>query len=330
MASTTAARKSILNVMRIIHSGAINNRQSLLLENNIISSSYSSPISVGRRVSNSASRRTFQTCTGATTEKFLKNRVALVTGSTSGIGLGVARALAARGCQLILNGFGDEALITSLQKDFQDKYKSRPEFLFADLTSAKEVEKLAVGVKNIYPKGVDILVNNAGFQHVSKVEEFPVEKWDALIAVLLSAPFHLIRTLLPDMIERKWGRIINLASVHSVRASPFKAAYVSAKHGLAGLTKVVALETAGSGVTCNAVSPGYVDTPISQLQIRALADKDNLSYDEAKVKFLSNFHPSKEAVGIDHIAEMFVFLCSDAASQMTGSNLIMDGGWCAK
>lgn len=283
-----------------------------------------------RCMSSSSSAGRQSPCVGSSTETFLKDRVALVTGSTSGIGLGVAHALAARGCQIILSGFGDEVLIKALQTEFQGKYNRKPDYLFADLTKSKEVEKLATTIKGLYPKGVDILINNAGFQHVSSVEEFPVEKWDALLGVLLSAPFHLTRVLLPDMRKQGWGRIINLASVHSLKASPFKAAYVSAKHGLAGLTKVVALETAGSGITCNAISPGFVDTPILQVQVQALADKESLSYKDAKAKFLSNYHPSKEAVGIDHIAEMFVFLCSEAGSQITGSNIVMDGGWCAK
>lgn len=268
--------------------------------------------------------------TGATTDKFLQKRVALVTGSTSGIGLGVAHALAARGCKLVLTGFGDQDLITSLQSDFKEKYFSRPDYFFADLTKSSEVEKLCENIKEIHSNGVDILVNNAGFQHVCNVEDFSVEKWDALIGVLLSAPFHLIQKLLPDMRKHRWGRIINLASVHSIRASPFKAAYVSAKHGIAGLTKVVALETAGSGVTCNAVSPGFVDTPILHMQVQSLADKEKLNYKEAKAKFLGNYHPSKEAIGIDQISETIVFLCSEAASQITGSNVIMDGGWSAK
>lgn len=267
---------------------------------------------------------------GAVDTKFLNGRVAVVTGSTSGIGLGVAHALAARGSRVLLNGFGDEKLITSLQSEFADKYGAKADYLPVDLSKESEIEAYVREIKSLYPQGVDILVNNAGFQHVSPVEDFPVEKWNGIIGVLLSAPFHLIRLLLPDMRRRGWGRILNVASVHSVRASPFKAAYVSAKHGLAGLTKVVALETAGSGVTCNAVSPGFVDTPILQMQVQALADKEKLSYAVAKAKFLASYHPTKDAVGIDQIGEMVAFLCSDAASQTTGSNVIIDGGWCAK
>jgi 3-hydroxybutyrate dehydrogenase len=267
---------------------------------------------------------------GAIETKFLDNRVALVTGSTSGIGLGVARSLAARGSRILLNGFGDEKLIKSLQDEFSNVYKVKADYIPVDLSKESDIESYVRQIKVLYPRGIDILVNNAGFQHVSPVEEFPVEKWNGIIAVLLSAPFHLIRLLLPDMRQRGWGRIINLASVHSVRASPFKAAYVSAKHGLAGLTKVVALETAGSGVTCNAVSPGFVDTPILQMQVQALADREKLSYTDAKAKFLATYHPSKDAVGIDQIGEMITFLCTDAASQTTGSNVIIDGGWCAK
>jgi len=267
---------------------------------------------------------------GAAESQFLEKRVALVTGSTSGVGLAVAHGLASRGCHILLNGFGDDQLIKSLKTDFKSNYNKNADYLPVDLSKESEIEKYITEVKILYPQGVDILVNNAGFQHVSPIEDFPVEKWNSIIAVLLSAPFHLTRLLLPDMRHNIWGRIINLASVHSIRASPFKAAYVSAKHGLAGLTKVVALETAGSGVTCNAVSPGFVDTPILQMQVKALAEREHLSYDEAKAKFLAIYHPSKEAVGLDQIAEMVVFLCSEAASQTTGTNVVIDGGWTAK
>jgi 3-hydroxybutyrate dehydrogenase len=198
---------------------------------------------------------------GAIENRFLEGRVALVTGSTSGIGLGIARGLASRGCQVLLNGFGDEQLIKSLQIEFSKNYGTKADYLTVDLSRDTEIDSYVRKIRTLYPNGVDILVNNAGFQHVSPIEDFPVEKWNSIIAVLLSAPFHLIRLLVPEMRRRGWGRIINVASVHSVRASPFKAAYVSAKHGLAGLNKVVALETAGSGITCNAVSPGFVDTP---------------------------------------------------------------------
>lgn len=261
---------------------------------------------------------------------FLENRVALVTGSTSGIGLGVARGLAARGCNVILNGFGEDKLISELKQEFDKEYKVKVEHIDADLTKSADVASLCDQALKIHPKGVDVLVNNAGFQHVSPVEDFADEKWDAMVAVMLTAPFQLTKRLLPAMKQNGWGRIVNIASVHGIRASPNKAAYVSCKHGVIGLSKVVALETAGSGVTVNAICPGFVETPILQFQVQNLADKENISYDEAKGKFLASFHPSKAPVGIDHLAETVIYLCSDAASQMTGANMVLDGGWSAK
>jgi 3-hydroxybutyrate dehydrogenase len=260
----------------------------------------------------------------------MDRKVALVTGSTSGIGLGVAHGLAQIGCDLVITGFGDDALIKSIKDEFQEKYQARCEYVPADLTRSSEVERMVRDVKELFPDGVDILVNNAGFQHVSPIESFPQEKWDALIGVLLTAPFVFIKTLLPDMRRKKWGRIVNIASVHGVRASPNKAAYVSAKHGIVGLTKVVALETAASGVTCNAICPGYVDTPILQGQVQTLADKEGITYEEAKGKFLASFHPSRDAVGIKELAEFVNFVCSENANQLTGASIVVDGGWTAK
>ncbi|ESO08540.1 hypothetical protein HELRODRAFT_74885 [Helobdella robusta] len=264
----------------------------------------------------------------------LRGKVAMVTGSTSGIGLSMAKSLALRGSDLVIHGFGDQATIDQIKLDFERKYNVKCHHFPTDLTKQDEVEKMLQEIAGLHPNGVDVLVNNAGFQHVSKVQEFPVEKWNDLIAVLLTAPFLLSRSLLPKMLEKGWGRIVNIASVHSLKASPFKAAYCSAKHGLAGLTKVIALETAGSGVTCNAISPGYVETPSfndDDYDGKCLSSDNNLIFLNHKQKqFLSSFHPSKEAVKVEQLAEMCVFLCSDAGTQITGSNFVMDGGWNAK
>ncbi|ELU02289.1 hypothetical protein CAPTEDRAFT_182185 [Capitella teleta] len=260
----------------------------------------------------------------------MDKKVALVTGSTSGIGLGVAHGLAQKGCNVIITGFGEEDVIKAIKDEFKEKYQSQCEYIPADLTRASEVERMVRDVKDFFPGGVDILVNNAGFQHVSPVESFPNDKWEALLSVLLTAPFLFIKNILPDMRAKKWGRIVNIASVHGVRASPNKAAYVAAKHGIVGLTKVVALETASSGVTCNAICPGFVDTPILQGQVQTLADKESLSYQEAKGKFLAAYHPSREAVGINELAEFVNFVCSENANQLTGASIVVDGGWTAK
>lgn len=266
---------------------------------------------------------------GALTERFLHNKVALVTGSTSGIGLGIATALAQRGCHIVLNGFGDENLIASLQKRLRS-FGVRVEYVGADLTKLEEIEHLCDRIKYLFPNGVDILVNNAGFQHVCPIENFPVEKWDAMISLMLTAPFHLIRLLLPQMKVKSWGRIINISSVHGLKASPNKTAYIAAKHGLVGLTKTVGLEAAAYGVTCMAICPGYVNTGLFQTQIKNIAEREGASYEETKIKFLSNVHASGQTVGIEQIAETATFLCSNAASQMTGSCIVLDGGWAAK
>jgi len=266
----------------------------------------------------------------AASERYLEKRVALVTGSTSGIGAGIAKSLASRGCQVILNGFGEEKVIKDLQEEISSKYKVTVEYVSADLSSVAQIEQMCDKIKQLYPRGIDILVNNAGFNYLSPIEEFPVEKWDAEIAVMLSAPFHLSRLLLPDMKKNGWGRIVNTASVWSIIAHPNGAAYASAKHGIVGLTKAIALETAGTGVTCNAISPGYVDTPLSFKSVQELADKEKISVDEAKAKFIANNHPTNQPVAVEHIADMCSFLCSESANQMTGSNVVMDAGYTIK
>ncbi|CAD5125009.1 DgyrCDS13250 [Dimorphilus gyrociliatus] len=267
--------------------------------------------------------------TGATTERFLQGRSALITGSTSGIGLGIAKSLAARGCDILLNGFADETVVNRLKNDISSNHGVNVHFFSTDLAKPEELNEMCNSIKSMYPV-VDIIVNNAGFQHVSPIDEFPDEKWHDLLEVLLGAPFRLIKAFLPGMKTQNYGRVINISSAHGIIASPNKSAYVAAKHGLVGLTKVVALETAEMNITCNSICPGYVETPIFEFQVKSLAEKESLEYTEAKKKFLSNFHPSKEAVRVTDVAEMTTFLCTDACRNMTGSQITMDGAWTAK
>jgi 3-hydroxybutyrate dehydrogenase len=255
----------------------------------------------------------------------LKGKTALVTGSTSGIGLGIARALAASGADIVLNGFGDRSAIDTLVADLKAEYNVNVGYSAADMSKAAEVTAMISQAKR-----VDILVNNAGIQHTAPVEEFPAERWDAVIAINLSAAFHAIRAALPQMKSRNWGRIVNIASAHGLVASAQKAAYVAAKHGLLGLTKVVALETARTDVTCNAICPGWVLTPLVQKQIDELASRDQLASEEAKMKLLAEKQPSLEFATPEHIGAAAVFLCSEAASQIRGVALPVDGGWTAQ
>ncbi|MDX6768560.1 MAG: 3-hydroxybutyrate dehydrogenase [Elusimicrobiota bacterium] len=259
----------------------------------------------------------------------LKGKAAVVTGSTSGIGLGIATALAAQGAAVMLNGFGDKELIEELKSGLGRLSGARVGYHGADMTKPAEVEHLVRAAEKELG-AVDVLVNNAGIQHVSPLEDFPTDKWDAVLAINLSAGFHSIRAALPGMRRRGWGRIINLASAHGLVASTGKAAYVAAKHGLVGLTKVVALETAGSGVTCNAICPGWVLTPLVQKQIDALAKREALSGDAARKRLLSEKQPSGDFATTEQIGGLAVFLCSDAAAQMTGASLSVDGGWTAQ
>ncbi len=259
----------------------------------------------------------------------MKGRTALVTGSTSGIGLGIARALAAQGCDLVLNGFGDPGEIEALRAGLAAEHGVRVVFEGADLTRAAEIDALfgrldQAGIR------VDILVNNAGIQHVAPVEHFPVERWDAVIALNLSAAFHTTRCALPGMKARGWGRIINIASAHGLVASVEKSAYVAAKHGIVGLTKVVALETARTAITCNAICPGWVLTPLVQKQIEARAQQAGISQDAARLALVSEKQPSGEFVTTAQLGELAVFLCSEAASQVRGVAWAMDGGWTAQ
>jgi 3-hydroxybutyrate dehydrogenase len=258
----------------------------------------------------------------------LKSRSAVVTGSTSGIGLAYARALAKEGVNVMINGFGDKAAIekerTGIEKDFAVKALYSP----ADMTQPDEIAKMIADAEKAFG-AVDILISNAGIQYVSPIEEFPIDKWNAIIAINLSAAFHGIRAAVPGMKARKWGRIINTASAHSLVASPFKAAYVSAKHGIAGLTKTVALEVATFGITVNAISPGYVWTPLVEKQIPDTMKARNMTREQVMNDVLLEAQPTKQFVTVEQVAAMAVYLCSDAASQITGANMVMDGGWTA-
>lgn len=255
----------------------------------------------------------------------LKGKTALVTGSTSGIGLGIAKALAEQGANIMMNGFGEKDAAIAEVKAFGVEV----DYHGADMSKPSEIEAMMHAAEKRFG-AVDILVNNAGIQHVANVEDFPVDRWDAIIAINLSSAFHATRMALPGMKQRNWGRIINLASVHGLVASAQKSAYVAAKHGIVGLTKVTALETAQTGVTCNAICPGWVLTPLVQKQVDARAEKDQVNNEEAKKRLLSEKQPSGEFVTPDQLAALAVFFCSPAATQVRGVAWNMDGGWAAQ
>ncbi len=259
----------------------------------------------------------------------LKGKTALVTGSTSGIGLACARALAAEGAAVMLNGFGDAAQIDAIRTELAEASGAEAAYSDADLTRPDAIEELMSRAASALGE-VDILVNNAGMQHVAPVDQFPVEKWDLLIALNLSAAFHTIRLALPAMKTKGWGRIINTASAHSLVASPNKAPYVAAKHGIAGLTKAVALETATSGVTVNCISPGYVWTPLVENQIPDTMKARGLTREQVMNDVLLSAQPTKKFVTVDQVAALALFLCRDEAAAITGANLSMDGGWTAQ
>jgi 3-hydroxybutyrate dehydrogenase len=259
----------------------------------------------------------------------LKGKTALVTGSTSGIGLGIARTLAAQGANIVFNGFGDAKDIEMLQSDVASKFGVQTLYHNADMSKVAEIEAMMKTVTEKFG-GVDILVNNAGIQHVANIEDFPVEKWDAIIAINLTSAFHTTRLALPGMKTRNWGRIINIASAHGLVGSAQKSAYVASKHGIVGFTKVTALETAQSGITCNAICPGWVLTPLVQKQVDARAAQQNISIDEAKKNLVAEKQPSGEFVTPEQLGALAVFLCSDAASQVRGVAWNMDGGWVAQ
>jgi 3-hydroxybutyrate dehydrogenase len=259
----------------------------------------------------------------------LRGKTALVTGSTSGIGLGIARSLAAEGANVVLNGFGDAGEIAALQESLAAEFGVQTGYHGADMSKPAEIEAMMRYAADGFG-GVDVLVNNAGIQHVANIEDFPAERWDAIIAINLTSAFHTTRLALPHMKARDWGRIINLASVHGLVASAGKSAYVAAKHGLVGFTKATALETARTGVTCNAICPGWVLTPLVQKQVDARAAKEGLSNEAAKAALLAEKQPSGEFVTPEELGAMAVFLCSDAARQMRGVAWNMDGGWVAQ
>jgi len=258
----------------------------------------------------------------------LAKRHAVVTGSTSGIGLGIARALAREGADVTINGFGDPKAIEKERATIEKEFGVKAFYNGADMSKGGEAEALVADAA-AKMGAVDILVNNAGIQFVSPIEDFPPEKWDAILAINLSAAFHTIRAAVPGMKARKWGRIVNTASAHSLVASPFKAAYVSAKHGLAGLTKTVALELATFGITVNCISPGYVWTPLVENQVPDTMKARNLTREQVIRDVMLLAQPTKEFVTIEQVASLAVYLCSDAAAQITGANLSIDGGWTA-
>ena len=259
----------------------------------------------------------------------LKGKVALVTGSTSGIGAAIASALAAQGADIALNGFGDAAAIEAMRAGLEARHGVRAAYCAADMSRPAEID--AMVAKAIAALGrVDILVNNAGIQHVSPVDSFPSDKWEMVVAVNLSACFYATRAVLPGMRARDWGRIVNIASVHGLVASVDKSAYVAAKHGLVGLTKTVALETARTGITCNAVCPGWVLTPLVEKQIAARAERDGVARDEAQVRLLSEKMPSADPVAPEALGGLVAYLCSPAADQVRGAAIPVDGGWTAQ
>lgn len=259
----------------------------------------------------------------------LKSLAAIVTGSTSGIGLGVAEALASNGADVMLNGFGDPAEIERIRTSIETKYGVKALYHGADMSKPAEIAELVSAAERSFGK-VDILVNNAGIQHVAPIETFPPEKWDAIIAINLSSCFHATRAVFAEMKARKFGRIVNIASAHALVASPFKSAYVAAKHGVMGLTKTVALEGAEYGVTCNAICPGYVKTPLVEKQIPDTARARGMTEEEVIQKVILEAQPTKKFVGVDEVAALAVFLAGPKAGSITGAAFQIDGGWVAK
>ncbi len=259
----------------------------------------------------------------------LKGKTALVTGSTSGIGLGYARAPAADGANVVLKGFRDRSEIETLRAGLAKEHGVEVRYSPADMSKPDEIATMIAAAEREFG-AVDILVNNAGIQHVAPVESFPIDKWNQIIAINLSATFHAIRTAVPAMKQKKWGRIINTASAHAIAASPFKVAYVAAKHGISGVTKTVALELATSGITVNAICPGYVWTPLVEKQIPDTMKARNMTAEQVKRDVLLAAQPTKEFVTVEQVASLALYLTSDAAAQITGANLSIDGGWTAE
>ncbi len=259
----------------------------------------------------------------------LRGKVALITGSTSGIGLGAAKALAGEGCKLVLNGFGEPGEISNLIAELRATYSVDVVHHGADMAKPDEIADL-LSTAALRFGTVDILLNNAGIQHVAPIESFPTEAWNHIIAINLTAAFHTTRLAVPMMRKTGWGRIINTGSVHSMIASPNKSAYTAAKHGIAGLTKATALEVAGQGITCNGFAPGWTRTAMVERQIEARAASLGVSLEDGARDLLREKQPSQQFVEIDHLAQLILFLCSDAGSQITGSIIAMDGGWTAQ
>ncbi len=259
----------------------------------------------------------------------LQGKSAVVTGSTSGIGLGIARALARAGASVMLNGLGDRAEVERVRAEIAAQTGVQVRYSDADMTRPHELAGMVGAAQSAFG-AVDILVNNAGIQFVAPLEQFPAEKWEQILAINLSASFYAIKAALPGMRTRKFGRIINVASAHGLVASPFKSAYVAAKHGLVGLTKVVALETAESGITCNAICPGYVRTGLVEAQIKDQAKVHDLSEERVIRDVILAVQPTKRFVEVDELGELALFLCSPAAASITGIALPVDGGWTAR
>ena len=262
------------------------------------------------------------------TESNLKGKVAIVTGSTSGIGLGIAQALAAKGADVMLNGFGDAKEIERIRADLAAEFKVKAVYDGADMSKPEAIEAMVKNAEKTFGK-VDIVVNNAGIQFVAPIDEFPLAKWDAIIAINLSSAFHTTRAALPGMKARKWGRIVNIASAHGLVASAFKSAYVAAKHGVVGLTKVTALEVAEIGITCNAVCPGYVWTPLVEAQLDGQMKAHNMSREQVIKDVLLAQQPNKRFASVEEMGAVTAFLCSEAAAGITGVALPVDGGWVA-
>ena len=263
-----------------------------------------------------------------TAARALAGKVSLVTGSTSGIGLGIAQALAAQGSNLVLNGFGNADEIAATTKALIADHNVEAFHSPADMSKADSIGEMIDNAIKTFGR-IDILVNNAGIQHVAPIQDFPVAKWDAIIAINMSSAFHTTRLALPAMLKNKWGRIINISSAHGLVASPFKAAYVTAKHGIIGLTKTVALETAEQGITCNAICPGYVYTPLVEAQIDGQAKAHGIPRDQVIREVLLAQQPNKKFATVEELGALTVFLASDAAASITGIALPVDGGWTA-
>jgi 3-hydroxybutyrate dehydrogenase len=259
----------------------------------------------------------------------LAGKTAIVTGSTSGIGLGIARAFAEAGMHVMLNGFADNAEIERTRMELEESCHIKTAYSAADMSRPEDIVGMIEDARRLLGK-VDVLVNNAGIQHVEAIETFPIAKWDAIIAIDLSSAFHAMRAVVPDMKARKWGRIINIASAHGLVASPFKSAYVAAKHGILGLTKTVALETAEHGITVNAICPGYVLTPLVQKQVPETAKARGLTEEQVIKHVLLHAQPTRRFVTTEQVGALALFLCSDAAASMTGTALPIEGGWTAQ